>query len=57
MEMDTATDCHVSEAIEQMHVGLMVAQQPERPRVIFLRQPPRAVDLDDEITNVMQRFG
>jgi hypothetical protein len=58
IEVETATDADAAEDIEERHVALMVAQQPELPRVLFMK--PRlapVVDLDDEITNVMQRFG
>ena len=60
-EVETATDADAAENIEELHVAMMVAQQPELPRVLFMkpRPPPivPVVDLDDEITNVMQRFG
>ncbi len=61
-EVETATDADAGENIEELHVALMVAQQPELPRVLFTQRsptppPPSFVDLDDEITNVMQRFG
>ncbi len=62
MEVATATDPDAGEHIEELHVALMVAQQPELPRVRFSRPTappvvPVVVDLEDEITNVIYRFG
>ncbi|MEO7092737.1 MAG: hypothetical protein ABI175_05770 [Polyangiales bacterium] len=61
-EVETPTDADSAASLEELHVAMMVAQQPELPRVLFMtsRPPtpvPPLVDLDDEITNVMQRFG
>lgn len=58
VEIETATDADSGAAIEEMHVALMVAQQPELPRVLFTKPTrPPPVDPDDEITNVRHRFG
>lgn len=62
-EVETATDADAGDAVEELHVALMVAQQPELPRVTFVKPsrlpapPPQMLDLDDEITNVVYRFG